>query len=87
MAVITLNRPDSLNAWTDAMGGEITDAMQRADADKSVVGIVVTGAGRGFLRGRRHEPAQWHRCRWRRWRRGGGTRAFPAVGGGARRGP
>ena len=30
VAVITLNRPDSLNAWTDAMGGEITDAMQRA---------------------------------------------------------
>ena len=51
VAVITLNRPDSLNAWTDAMGGEITDAMQRAAADKSVVGIVVTGAGRAFCAG------------------------------------
>ena len=51
VAVITLNRPDALNAWTDAMGGEITDAMQRAAADKSVVGIVVTGAGRAFCAG------------------------------------
>ena len=30
VAVITLNRPDSLNAWTDAMGGEITDAIDSA---------------------------------------------------------
>ncbi len=51
VAVITLNRPEALNAWTDAMGGEITDAMQRAAADKSVVGIVVTGAGRAFCAG------------------------------------
>ncbi|MET0911128.1 MAG: enoyl-CoA hydratase-related protein [Ilumatobacteraceae bacterium] len=51
VAVITLNRPESLNAWTDTMGGEITDAMQRAAADKSVVGIVVTGAGRAFCAG------------------------------------
>ena len=51
VAVITLNRPDSLNAWTDAMGGEITDAIRRAAADKSVVGIVVTGAGRAFCAG------------------------------------
>ena len=51
VAVITLNRPDALNAWTDTMGGEITDAIQRAAADKSVVGIVVTGAGRAFCAG------------------------------------
>ncbi len=51
VAVITLNRPEALNAWTDAMGGEITDAIQRAAADKSVVGIVVTGAGRAFCAG------------------------------------
>jgi enoyl-CoA hydratase/carnithine racemase len=51
VAVITLNRPDALNAWTDTMGGEITDAMQRAAADTSVVGIVVTGAGRAFCAG------------------------------------
>ncbi|MET0663708.1 MAG: hypothetical protein ABWZ42_11310 [Ilumatobacteraceae bacterium] len=33
VAVITLNRPDALNAWTNSMGDEIADAMQRAAAD------------------------------------------------------
>jgi enoyl-CoA hydratase/carnithine racemase len=51
VAVITLNRPEALNAGTDAMCGEITHAIQRAAADKSVVGIVVTGAGRAFCAG------------------------------------
>jgi enoyl-CoA hydratase/carnithine racemase len=51
VAVITLNRPDSLNAWTGTMDGEIADAMRRASADKKVVGIVVTGAGRAFCAG------------------------------------
>ena len=51
VATITLNRPDALNAWTDSMGVEINDAIQRAAADAAVVGIVVTGAGRAFCAG------------------------------------
>ena len=51
VAVITLNRPASLNAWTDTMDGEIRDALLRAEADTSVVGIIVTGAGRAFCAG------------------------------------
>ena len=51
VATITLNRPDSLNAWTGAMDGEIRDAVERAAADQHVVGIVITGAGRGFCAG------------------------------------
>ena len=51
VATITLNRPDSLNAWTGDMDAELRDAMGRADADRSVVGIVVTGAGRAFCAG------------------------------------
>ena len=51
VAVITLNRPEALNAWTNSMGDEINDAMQRAAGDRSVVGIVVTGAGRAFCAG------------------------------------
>ena len=51
VAVITLNRPASMNAWTDTMDGEIKDALQSAAADRSVVGIVVTGAGRAFCAG------------------------------------
>ena len=50
-AIITLNRPAALNAWTNAMDGEIQDAMMRAQADRSVVGIIVTGAGRAFCAG------------------------------------
>lgn len=51
VATITLNRPDALNAWTSGMDGEIRDAVERAAADPKVVGIVVTGAGRGFCAG------------------------------------
>jgi enoyl-CoA hydratase/carnithine racemase len=51
VATITLNRPDSLNAWTSSMDAEIRDAVERAAADPAVVGIVITGAGRAFCAG------------------------------------
>lgn len=51
VATITLNRPSALNAWTSAMDDEIRDAMNRAQADAKVVGIIVTGAGRAFCAG------------------------------------
>jgi len=51
VATIRLNRPDRLNAWTDRMGEEVRHAIAAAEADKSVVGIVLTGAGRGFCAG------------------------------------
>src|SRR3954465_911395 len=51
VAVITLDRPDLMNAWTGKMDSEIRDAMKRAEADAAVVGIVVTGAGRAFCAG------------------------------------
>jgi enoyl-CoA hydratase/carnithine racemase len=51
IATITLNRPDVLNAYTDQMGIELRDAFGRAERDQSVVGIVLTGAGRGFCAG------------------------------------
>jgi len=50
-AVITLNRPKQLNAWTDRMGAEVKHALAQAEADKRVVAIVITGAGRGFCAG------------------------------------
>ncbi|OAI38985.1 hypothetical protein AYO38_08535 [bacterium SCGC AG-212-C10] len=50
-AVITLNRPSKLNAWTGTMDRELRDALRRADEDANVVGIIVTGAGRGFCAG------------------------------------
>jgi enoyl-CoA hydratase/carnithine racemase len=51
VAVITLNRPEALNAWTQSMDAQIRDALRRANADRSVVGIVITGAGRAFCAG------------------------------------
>jgi enoyl-CoA hydratase/carnithine racemase len=51
VAVITLDRPAALNAWTPTMDAEIRDAMTRAEADPAVVGIVVTGQGRAFCAG------------------------------------
>ena len=49
--VVTLNRPDKLNAYTSTMGGEIADAFRRADADDAVRAVIVTGAGRAFCAG------------------------------------
>ncbi|MEM7276094.1 MAG: enoyl-CoA hydratase, partial [Actinomycetota bacterium] len=51
VALITLNRPDRLNAWTGELGTAYFDSLDRAAADPSVVAIVVTGAGRGFCAG------------------------------------
>lgn len=50
-AVITLNRPAQLNAWTNRMAAELKHALARAEADRAVVAIVVTGGGRGFCAG------------------------------------
>lgn len=51
VATITLNRPEFLNAFTARMGDEIADALGRAERDRAVVGIVLTGAGKGFCAG------------------------------------
>ncbi len=49
--VITLNRPERLNAWTAQMGAEMRAAFDLADADDDVRAVIVTGAGRGFCAG------------------------------------
>ena len=51
VATITLNRPARLNAITGQMIKEIQDAIGQADANESIVGIILTGAGRGFCAG------------------------------------
>lgn len=51
IALITLNRPDRLNAIVPGMGEMYADLLRRADADPAVRAIVVTGAGRGFCSG------------------------------------
>lgn len=49
--VLTLDRPDRLNAWTPRMSAELTDAIEGADSDDTIGAIVITGAGRGFCAG------------------------------------
>jgi enoyl-CoA hydratase/carnithine racemase len=51
IALLTLNRPERLNAWTGQMMAEMIDAITKANDDSSVGAIVVTGAGRGFCAG------------------------------------
>ncbi len=51
VAVVTLNRPDRLNAWTARMEYEYRAALGEADNDPDVRVAVVTGAGRGFCAG------------------------------------
>ncbi|WP_031163821.1 enoyl-CoA hydratase [Streptosporangium roseum] len=48
---LTFNRPERLNAWTDAMGRRYFDQLAEAEKDPEVRVIVVTGAGRGFCAG------------------------------------
>src|SRR5207247_4040652 len=51
IAQITLDRPEKLNAWTPQMAVEQADALRRANDDRSVGAIVMTGAGRAFCAG------------------------------------
>ncbi len=51
VAVITLNRPEAMNAWTPQLSDELMLACGAADADDSVRAVVITGAGRAFCAG------------------------------------
>ena len=51
VAVISLNRPAALNAYTAAMGLSLKRAVAAAAGDAAVRVIVLTGAGRGFCAG------------------------------------
>lgn len=51
VAVVTLNRPDRLNAIDAAMFVEIDLALLELEADSETRAIVLTGAGRGFSAG------------------------------------
>ncbi|WP_406034218.1 enoyl-CoA hydratase-related protein [Nocardioides sp. NBC_00163] len=49
--ILTLNRPDRLNAWNEALEQRYYELLDEAEADPEVRAIVVTGAGRGFCSG------------------------------------
>jgi len=51
IARLTLNRPDRLNSFNDAMHAEVRDALAAARADASTRVLLLTGEGRGFCAG------------------------------------
>lgn len=51
VGILTLNRPDRLNAWTYQMSGELAEAIERCNDDEDVGAMIITGAGRGFCAG------------------------------------
>ena len=49
--VLTLNRPERLNAWTPQVAAELSAEILRANDASDIGAIVLTGAGRGFCAG------------------------------------
>jgi enoyl-CoA hydratase/carnithine racemase len=56
VAVVTLDRPEKLNAFTGEMGRIWGEAYAQCDADDAVRAVVVTGAGRAFCAGADMSP-------------------------------
>jgi enoyl-CoA hydratase len=62
IAVITLNRPERLNALTSEMLARIYEVLEQLGRDSACRVIVITGAGRGFCAGddlRDYHPPEW----------------------------
>ena len=51
VAVVTLNRPDRMNAWGDGLAAAFYAALDSAEADPAVRAVVLTGSGRAFCAG------------------------------------
>lgn len=51
VAILTLNRPESLNAFTSGLRESLLSALNEVNADESVRAVVLTGAGRAFSAG------------------------------------
>jgi 2-(1,2-epoxy-1,2-dihydrophenyl)acetyl-CoA isomerase len=49
--IVTLNRPDRLNAFNETMHGELRAAIEDAERDPTCCALLLTGAGRGFCAG------------------------------------
>jgi enoyl-CoA hydratase/carnithine racemase len=60
VAVIWLNRPHRMNAWTGRLHTEYRHLLERANSDTAVRAIVVTGRGRGFCVGGDSEALSGH---------------------------
>ncbi|QMG41516.1 2-(1,2-epoxy-1,2-dihydrophenyl)acetyl-CoA isomerase [Citrobacter freundii] len=48
---LTLNRPDRLNSFNDAMHQQLSECLKQAERDETIRCLLITGAGRGFCAG------------------------------------
>ena len=60
VAIIWLNRPHRMNAWTGRLHTEYRHLLERANSDTAVRAIVVSGRGRGFCVGGDSEALSGH---------------------------
>lgn len=68
IAVITLNRVEQLNAFTDQMEAQLIECFDRADKDDDVHVVVLTGAGRAFCAGMELRPSETGASPFAAWR-------------------
>jgi enoyl-CoA hydratase len=90
IALVTLNRPEQLNALSAQLMAQLVEALEALDGDQRINAIVLTGAGRAFAAGAdiadlaEATPVQLHRSgHLERWDRIGrlGTPVVAAVSG------
>lgn len=51
IAVLTINRPEALNALNGQVIGELEEAVSAVEADRSLKALIITGEGRSFVAG------------------------------------
>jgi enoyl-CoA hydratase len=57
VGIVTLNRPDVLNAMNRKLGAELLDAVKTLEADDAIGCLVITGAGdKAFSAGGERDP-------------------------------
>src|SRR6195256_277164 len=90
VGIVTLNRPDKLNAMNRRLSSELHDAVKRFEADDAIACVVITGAGRAFSAGgdiheqreddRRYTPDELDKMRSGRGSLELATCAKPVIG-------
>jgi len=77
LAILTLNRPEKLNAYNPEMQVLLSEALARADDDDDIRAVIVTGAGRAFCAGADlSSGGDTFRTEDDNWRDGGGQIAL-----------
>ena len=51
VGIVTLNRPDALNAFNNQLMDEVTDALKKLDADDDIGCLIITGSEKAFAAG------------------------------------